>query len=235
MPPLQRLNSAHPTTATFHIRLVQRHEVSALALIGVSSFIDDPLDAYLYPDRRDNPREYALVYQRAIEKAMRDGLSWVIVAETPGRVLVGYAIWTRESENASKAVSSLHIAGLKTHNDSMSLPLRFAQRLRPTDIVKPLTSRMSCADAVQCIDVRTANIPRNYWRLYEVAVVPTYRFQGVGRQLLGWGHYWATVERLPMMLETSRSQRITKDQAQLVDPSSRNWKLRDDASTHDSE
>jgi hypothetical protein len=80
------------TQKSIHVRLAHRHECQALALIGAASFVDDPYYAYLYPDRRDHPKEYMQIYRRAIEDAMHEELSWAVVAENPGSEIVGYAI-----------------------------------------------------------------------------------------------------------------------------------------------
>jgi GNAT superfamily N-acetyltransferase len=195
-----------------HLRLAQRHECHELAVIGAASFTDDPHDAYIYPNRKDHPEEYVQIYRRAIDDAIQEELSWVVVAEGPRGEIMGYAVYTRETAEKRKVRRNLRSAGLELSCSDIPLSARLAHHIRKLCILN--TIRAKCNPVVDHHRNRTlwdeyesqqSNAhPPEYWYLQEVAVVPRYRLQGVGKALLKWGQDWATKEDLPILLVATR-------------------------------
>ncbi|KAH7386027.1 hypothetical protein BKA66DRAFT_569339 [Pyrenochaeta sp. MPI-SDFR-AT-0127] len=223
---IKRTAARSPKTDS-HVRLAQRHECHALALIGAASFFDDPHDAYLYPNRKDHPKEYTQMYRHTIEDAMHEELSWVVVAELPRQGIVGYAIWSRETEKERRVLQSLRAAGLKSARSDIPLLSRLAHRIRAADIVESACARWNPLIDSERLDqlwgdfssqssIVSSSEPSDYWYLQEVAVAPSHRFQGVGRDLLGWGQHWAAKEGLPILLESTRSGRVLYQRAGFV-------------------
>jgi GNAT superfamily N-acetyltransferase len=199
------------TQKSIHVRLAHRDECHALVLIGATSFVDDPYDAYLYPDRRDRPKDYIQIYRRAIEDGMHEDLSWVVVAENPGNDIMGYAIWTRATTNKQQARRKLRSAGLKTSRSQTPLAVQLTHHVQASGMGQATRARFDPLSDVGRSTQHTVasdSKPPEYWYLREVAVAPSRRFQGVGKALLQWGQRWAMEEDLPMLLEATRSDRV---------------------------
>jgi GNAT superfamily N-acetyltransferase len=198
-----------------HLRLAQRHECHELATIGAASFVDDPHDAYIYPNRKDHPEEYVQIYRRAIEDAIHEELSWVVVAEGSQGEVMGYAIYTRKTAERRKVRRDLRFAGLESSCMDILLASRLTHRIRTLCIVdaiharcNPVVDRHRQKTLWNEFESQQSNAhPPEYWYLQEVAVEPSHRFQGVGKALLEWGQDWATREDLPMLLQATRPGR----------------------------
>jgi GNAT superfamily N-acetyltransferase len=216
------MNSTKKTTQkSIEVRLAYRDECQALTLIGAVSFVDDPYDAYLYPDRRDHYKEYIQIYRRVIEEAMYEDLSWAVVAESPGKEMMGYAIWTRATTNKQQARRKLRSTGLEKSRSQIPLAARLAHRVQASGVGQA-TGTCARSDPLSDVDRSTQHTvapeskPPDYWYLIEVAFAPSSRFQGVGKALLEWGQRWAMEEDLPMLLEATRSDRVFYQRAGFV-------------------
>lgn len=114
-PPLLRRQSESPIFMTSHIRICYANgsDHAALAEIGAQACTDDPMDAYLYPHRREHPEAYRKIYLDRIKYFATEPLCFVVVAKidpvdapdsshekTESSPVVGYALFCRETEIA---------------------------------------------------------------------------------------------------------------------------------------
>ncbi|KAL1629669.1 hypothetical protein SLS56_005322 [Neofusicoccum ribis] len=181
-------------------------DIRAIASLSAVAFVDDPIETYLYPGRREYPEKFVDVQEALLRQSFdRPCGSAIIVTLEPGDdhwqgtpEIIGFCVYT-QVETPPKIVKSP-----VRESDDMLTGIDSAHVMVDAANARAMSETCKGDDSHTWTEENFKR-PKERYEFCDLAVHPKFQGRGIGKMMAGWVMDKARTEGVPVHTTSSPS------------------------------